>query len=64
MDKRDAEKLFREADGEWTRELVKAFGRDAANAQYEKRGRGEFGSALRAAYEARQNAQRVWEVSR
>jgi hypothetical protein len=40
------------ADGAWHAELVKTFGRAASNARYEKRGRGDPGTALQVAHDA------------
>lgn len=51
---------FREADRAWQRALDAAFPRDANQARYEARGRGEPGSPLRAAYEARMAAYDAW----
>lgn len=51
---------FQLADDNWSAELVKVFGKDSGQARYEPRGKGEEGSALRVAYEAREHARAVW----
>ena len=45
-----------DTDKAWQAELVKAFGRDACNARYEKRGRGAPGTPLQQAHDAWQAA--------
>ena len=51
-----------ETDQAWQAELVKVFGKRAGDMRYVKAGRGELGSALRAAYEARTAAQEAWHA--
>ena len=49
------DKLWRnrtDADKAWQAELTRAFGRDACNARYLPRGKGEAGSSLRATHNA------------
>ncbi len=55
---------FRDADDVWEAALVAAFGGDAGQARYEARGRGEPGTALHAAYKARDAALRAWVAGR
>jgi len=50
--KREAYDAAIAADSAWQAELVKTFGRQACNARYEKRGRGEPGSELARAHDA------------
>lgn len=53
LTKKEAYEAAIAADKAWSVELIRAFGkRDAGNARYEKRGRGEEGSALRATHDA------------
>jgi hypothetical protein len=54
--------VFQDADDAWSRELTRLFGRDACNARYEKRGRGQIGSALHRLHEARECARQGWEA--
>ncbi len=49
-------KLFADADAAWDAQLVAAFGSRSGDARYDERGRGQDGSPLRAAYEARMEA--------
>lgn len=46
------------AERVWEKQLVAAFGDDASQARYEKRGRGSFDDALGAAFLARDKALR------
>lgn len=55
---------LREADEVWWLELCLAFPKDPASARYHSRGRGEPGSNLRLAWEARDKAREAWEASR
>lgn len=55
---------FNDADLNWHHALVDAFGNDAGQARYEPRGKGEEGTALRAAYEAREAARTAWEAAK
>lgn len=55
-----AHKAALASDDAWHVELVKRFGKRASDARYRAEGKGEPGSALRAAYEARTRAQAVW----
>ena len=52
------------ADDAWQDQLVTAFGSQAGDARYDERGRGEEGTPLRAAYEAREAARIKWEAVR
>jgi hypothetical protein len=54
---------FQEADDAWSAELTKKFGKDAGQARYELRGRGEDGSDLRRTYTAREACRVAWEKS-
>ena len=53
---------FRIADNDWNKELIRLFRREACNARYEKRGRGESGSVLRQLHDVREAARVQWEV--
>lgn len=55
---------FNDADLVWHHALIDAFGRDAGQARYEPRGRGEDGTPLRAAYDAREAARMAWQANR
>jgi len=50
---------FMRADVAWQAELVAAFGDDAGQARYERRGRGTFEDALGRAWLARDKARRA-----
>lgn len=50
------------ADEKWSQELVKIFGKNAGDARYKIEGRGSPGTPLRAAYDARGEAMRVWQA--
>lgn len=54
---------FQAADDVWSIELQLTFGKEAGQARYEARGRGEEGSALRAAHDAREAARNAWHLS-
>ena len=54
---------FAEADHVWGNELKRIFGRQACNARYEKRGRGDDGSILRQLHDAREAARQTWEAA-
>jgi hypothetical protein len=41
---------FRIADNDWNKELIRLFRREACNARYEKRGRGEYEEIKRRAW--------------
>lgn len=60
-EKLEACAAFNNADYEWHEALIEAFGREGGQARYEERGKGEDGSDLRAAYEARESARLKWE---
>lgn len=60
----DAHRAFILADGAWTIELDKKFGRNAGDARYDKRGEGEPGTKLREVYEARKAASDQWHALR
>lgn len=53
---------FQDADDAWGKELIRLFRREACNARYEKRGRGEAGSVLRQLHDVREAARVKWEV--
>lgn len=55
---------FDAADAVWQTELDAAFGNGAGDARYQHHGRGNEGTALRAAYEAREAARIAWEGAR
>lgn len=56
-------KPFQIADDAWSAELKRLFGKQAGDARYGTRGKGEEGSALRRLHDARMEAQRVWHAS-
>lgn len=61
MNRLEATQAFNNADEVWSAELVRQFGkRSACNARYQPRGRGKPGSALRAKYEAREEARKAF----
>jgi hypothetical protein len=53
---------FLDADTEWSKELLRQFGRGAGDARYEKRGKGDQGSTLRKLHDAREDARHEWEA--
>lgn len=55
---------FHRADDEWHAELTHLFGKDAGDARYQKRGKGQPGSRLRTLYEARTAAHAAWDTAR
>jgi hypothetical protein len=57
-----AQIAFAEADDAWQAELEKTFGKGAGDARYDERGRGQKGTPLRAAYDAREAARTPWEA--
>lgn len=57
-------KVFEAADKAWSEELTRVFGKDACNARYQHRGKGESGSVLRTLHEARERAREAWERGR
>lgn len=63
----DACARFQSADDAWQAELVRAYGPDAGEARYEKRGRGSFDGKfepLGRAFLAREKARMAWESAR
>jgi hypothetical protein len=56
----DLLKTFQYADDAWSAELHKVFGKDAGQARYEGRGKGEEGSKLRYLHDARETAREAW----
>lgn len=55
---------FVQADDEWQRQLVAAWGESyAAEARYKPSGRGQEGTPLRRAYDAREAARLAWEAA-
>lgn len=55
---------FEAADHAWDAALVAAWGKDAGEARYRTFGRGQEGTALRAAWEAREASRMAWEAVR
>lgn len=55
---------FCAADDAWSLELRKAFGKQAGDVRYTARGKGDPGSVLRAAYDAREAARVAYDRSR
>lgn len=56
-------KPFQDADDAWSAELHRVFGRNAGQARYEPRGKGEPGTKLRALHDAREAARSSWHRS-
>ena len=56
-------KPFQDADDAWSAELLRVFGKNAGDARYGTKGKGEEGSKLRSLYEARMLAQTIWHSS-
>lgn len=54
---------FQAADDAWSEELRRVFGKNAGQARYESRGRGEEGSKLRKLHDARESARAAWHQS-
>lgn len=54
---------FQNADDAWSDELVRVFGKDAGQARYEPRGKGEPNSMLRKLHDARDAARITWHNS-
>jgi hypothetical protein len=54
---------FQRADDAWSDELQRIFGKNAGQARYEPRGKGEEGSKLRSLYDAREAARVAWHLS-
>lgn len=55
---------FQAADDAWQAELDATFGKAAGDARHEPRGKGDEGTTLRAAYDAREAARIAWEGAR
>ena len=64
MNVREASQAFTIADDLWFLELECRFGRDAAQARYEPRGRGSFGDKLGDLFLAFDKARRAYEAAR
>lgn len=62
--RRAALERFSLADDAWHKAVTEAFGKDAGQVRYTPAGRGLPGSALREAFDARENARREWEALR
>lgn len=60
MDKFEGWKEYAAAENAWEIELRATFGNEAGTKRYEPAGKGEPNSRLRAAYEARREAQNNW----
>jgi len=56
-------KPFQDADDAWSDELTRVFGKNAGQARYEPRGKGEEGSKLRTLHDTRENARSAWHLS-
>jgi len=56
-------KTFQSADDRWAEELQRKFGKDAGQARYEPRGKGEEGSELRRLHDLREAARSAWHLS-
>jgi hypothetical protein len=54
---------FQEADDAWSAEITRIFGKNACQARYEPRGKGEEGSQLRRLHNARELARATWHNS-
>jgi hypothetical protein len=53
-------RAFQESDDFWQSALELEFGNDAGQARYEQRGKGQPGTTLRAAADARHSAYQAW----
>lgn len=58
-----AQRAFQDADDEWSRQLQRAFGRNAGDFRYTIKGMGEPGSTLRCAYYGFKAARLEWEAA-
>lgn len=56
-------KPFQDADDAWSAELQRVFGKDAGQARYEPRGKGEEGSELRRLHDTRDAARAAWHAT-
>jgi hypothetical protein len=56
-------KPFQDADDAWSVELQRCFGKNAGQARYEPRGKGDEGSKLRKLHDLRMIAQSTWHQS-
>lgn len=56
-------KHFQDADNAWSDELQRKFGKQAGDARYLARGKGEEGSELRRLHDAREAARAAWHAS-
>ena len=56
-------KLFQVADDAWSAELQRIFGKDACNARYRPRGKGEPGTTLHNLHAVREAARITWHWS-
>jgi hypothetical protein len=56
-------KPFQDADDAWSAELKHIFGKNAGDARYSAKGKGEEGSKLRQLHDARMTAQSIWYAS-
>ena len=54
---------FQAADDAWSAELKRVFGKQAGDARYVARGKGEEGSELRRLHDAREAARLTWHQS-
>lgn len=59
----EATRAFQAAEDVWQAELVARFGKDAGNARYLPRGKGEPGSRLRVLHDMRQTAQALFRAA-
>jgi hypothetical protein len=59
-----AHKAYAEAEKLWEEALEARFGKNAGDARYDHRGKGEEGSALRRLYDAYMAANRAWHALR
>lgn len=56
-------KPFQDADDAWSYELIRVFGKDACNARYQPRGKGEPGTTLHNLHAVREAARILWHRS-
>jgi hypothetical protein len=56
-------KPFQDADDAWSAELHRVFGKQAGDARYTARGKGDEGSELRRLHDVREAARLAWEAS-
>lgn len=56
-------KTFQDTDDTWSAELSRVFGKEAGQARYEPRGKGQPGSLLRQLHATRERARIAWHAT-